>query len=134
MEVAATRPTRLLPLRIVAALLLLAKAVALTKSVALRHELLAEHSALSEKMLAVMIAITFVGAVALAFLAFARQRFGLWIFLFCAAAEMGLETWAGFAPLYVLRLPVAAALVFLTAARAWPELHGVGGRPAGRVT
>jgi hypothetical protein len=134
MEVAASRPTRLLPLRIVAALLLLAQALALTKSVVLRHELLAEHPALSQKMLAVTIAITFLGAVALVFLAFLRQRFGLWIVLFCAAAEMGLETWAGYAPLYVLRLPVAAALVFLTAARAWPELHGVAGRPAGRVS
>lgn len=125
MEVAVSRPGRLLPLRLVAALLLPLQALGLTRAVVGRNELLAAYPGLTQKMIAVMIALTFVGAVALAFLAFARQRFGLWIVLVCAAAELGLETWAGFSPLYLLRVPVAAALVFLAARRAWPELRGV---------
>lgn len=124
MEVAVSRPKRLLPLRLVAALLLPLQALGITKAVADRFGLLADYPGLTQKMIAVMIALTFVGAVALAFLAFARQRFGLWIVLVCAAAELALETWAGFPPHYLARIPVAAALVFLAARRAWPELRG----------
>ena len=125
MEVAVSRPTRLLPLRIVAALLLLAKTLGITNAVAMRHELLAEYPGLHQKLLAMMIAVTFVGAVALVFLGFFRQRFGLWIVLACAAVELALEAWVGFSPLYLLRIPIAAALVFFTAQRAWPELRGL---------
>jgi hypothetical protein len=125
MEVAASRPTRLLPLRIVAALLFLAKSVALTKIVTDRHELLAAYPGLNQKLLATMIAVTFIGAVALVFLGFFRQRFGLWIVLACAAVELAIETWAGFPPVYLLRIPIAAVLVFFTAQRAWPELRGL---------
>lgn len=125
MEVAVSRPTRLLPLRLVAALLFLAKFAGIAKAIVSRHELLADYPALNQKLLATMIAVTFFGAVALVFLAFFRQRFGLWIVLACAAAELALETWAGFAPLYLLRLPIAAALVYFTAQRAWPELRGL---------
>lgn len=125
MEVAVSRPTRLLPLRLVAALLFLAKSAAITKAVVSRNELLVEYPALSQKLLAIMIAVTFFGAVAVIFLAFFRQRFGLWIVLACAAVELALETWVGFSPLYLLRLPIAAALLFVTAHRAWPELRGL---------
>lgn len=123
MEAAASRPGRLRPLRIVAAFLLGLTALGLAHAVADRYELLAAYPGLTQKSLAVMIALTFVGSVALAFLAFARQRFGLWIVLACAAAELALETWAGFPPHYLVRVPLAAALVFLAARRAWPELR-----------
>jgi len=125
MEVAVSRPTRLLPLRLVAALLFLAQFAAIAELVVTRHELLADYPALSQKLLATMIAVTFFGAVALIFLAFLRQRFGLWIVLASAAIELALETWVGFSPLYLLRLPVAAAIVFVLAHRAWPELRGL---------
>lgn len=125
MEVAALRPTRLLPLRLVAALLLLASGLGITKAVVDRNELLAVYPGLTQKLIATMIALTFVGAVALAFLAFLRQRFGLWIVLACAASELALETWAGFSPVYLARIPIAAGLVFLAAHRAWPELRGL---------
>lgn len=123
MEAAISRPTRLLPLRLVAALLLVMAGVEMTTSVLDRHELLAQYPGLSQKLLATRIALTFGGALALAFLAYWRQRFGLWIVLGCAAGELAIETWAGFSPLYLLRIPVAAALVFLAARRAWPELR-----------
>lgn len=125
MGVAASRPKRLLPLRIVAALLLLAGAWGLIRTIADRYELLAGHPALTEKMIAVMIVLTFVGSLALVFLAFFRQRFGLWFVLACAAIELALETWVGFDPLYLLRIPIAAALVYATAWRAWPDLRGL---------
>jgi len=125
MEVAVSRPTRLLPLRLVAALLFIAQFAGIAQAVVSRHELLVDYPALNQKLLATMIAVTFFGAVALIFLAFFRQRFGLWIVLVCAAAELALETWVGFPPLYLLRIPIAAALVFFTAKRAWPELRRI---------
>lgn len=132
MEVAASRPKRLLPLRIVAALLLLASVWGLIRTIADRFELLAGHPALTEKMIAVMIVLTFVGSLALVFLAFLRQKFGLWFVLGCAAIELALETWVGFDPLYLLRIPIAAALVYATAWHAWPNLRGPGpAEPAG---
>lgn len=124
MEHAAPRSGRLRPLRVVAAFLLCLTALGLVHAVADRYELLAAYPGLTQKTLAVMIALTFVGAVALSFLAFARQRFGLWIVLGCAAAELALETWAGFPLHYLVRVPLAAALVFFAARRAWPELRG----------
>jgi hypothetical protein len=125
MEVAASRPTRLLPLRCVAALLLLAQAAWIVHAAVDRHELIARQPALTPKMLATSIALTFVGSVALAFLAFARQRFGLWVLLGCAAGEFVLELAAGFPALHVLRVPVAAALSAWAAHRAWPELRAL---------
>jgi|GEM_PF-3443523 len=125
MEGAITRPTHLLPLRVVAALLLVAAILEGTAIVLERHDLLAQYPALSPKLLATRIALIFFGALALAFLAFWRQRFGLWMVLACAAAELAIETWAGFSPLYLLRIPVGAASVFVTARYAWPELRGL---------
>lgn len=123
MEAAAARPTRLAPLRVVAGVVLAAQAFGIAKVVADRHELLSAYPALTQKLIATMIAVTFVGALALAFLAFWRQRFGLWIVLACAAAELAIETWSGFSPVHLVRIPVAAALVFLAARHAWPELR-----------
>jgi hypothetical protein len=125
MEVAGGRPQRLLPLRIVAALLLIADGFGIARIVADRHELLAQHPAASQKLLATLIAVSFFGAVALAFLAFWRQRFGLWIVLAATAIQLALETWAGFSPLWLSRLPASAAIVFLLARRAWPDLRRV---------
>jgi hypothetical protein len=125
MEIVTTRSKRLLPLRIAATAVLLASGAGVFQVVAERHELLAAYPGLSEKVLATMITLTFLGSVALAFLAFLRQRFGLWIVLACAAIELALETWAGLSPLYLLRLPVAAALILAAAYHAWPELRRV---------
>lgn len=134
MEVAAPRPSRLLPLRIVAAVVLVVYAVDVTKTVAGRMELLAEHPALTQKMLATMIAVSFFGALAISFLAFWRQRFGLWFAMACGAIEFALEAWAGFSLLVLLRLPVAAAFVFLATRYAWPELRGLMDAPRGDGT
>jgi hypothetical protein len=123
MTAAGGRSERLLPLRLVAALLIAAQGWTLAWFVAERNELLVAHPTMTQKLLATMIALTFCGSVALAFLAFWRQRFGLWIALACAAAELALETWAAFSPLMLLRIPVATALVFRLASRAWPALR-----------
>ncbi len=125
MQASVVRPSRLLPLRVLAVLMLLALAFGAWQTIATRHEMLALHPALSQKLLATMVALILVGALALAFLAFWRQRFGLWIVLATGAAELAIETWAGFEPLYLLRIPAGAALLFLAARHAWPELRGL---------
>jgi hypothetical protein len=125
MEVAASRPTRLLPLRIVAALLLLAIDAGVVHAVADRHGILARFPSMTQKMLATTIALSFLGGVALVFLAFFRQRFGAWILLACAAGEVVVELRAGLPLLYVLRVVLAAALVAWAVRRAGPELRSV---------
>ncbi len=125
MEISAARPQRLLPLRIAAVLLLIASAYHFTQVAVGRYDLLAAYPALTEKLIATMLTFTFLGAVALAFLAFARQRFGLWIALACLGFEFAIETWAGFPLLRLVVVPLAAALLFVAARRAWPELQTI---------
>ncbi|MBL8863851.1 MAG: hypothetical protein JNK02_17815 [Planctomycetes bacterium] len=125
MEVAASRPTRLLPLRFVAALLFLAMAVGTARALVTRHELLAAHPALNPKLLATLVAAGLVGALGLVFLAWLRQRFALWAVLGCLAAQLAVEVWAGFAALQILQIPLAAAALVLAARRAWPDLRSL---------
>lgn len=123
MESTVTRPSRLIWLRVVAGLLILARSVRLGQAVSGREQMLVDYPGLTPRLLAILIAVAFVGIVALAFLAFARQRFGLWIVLVCGAVELALETWVGFSPVALIRIPVTTAVVFLTARMAWRELR-----------
>ncbi len=123
MESTATRPSRLIWLRVVAGLLIVARSVRLVHAISQREQMLLDNPGLSPRTLGMLLALSFVGMVALAFLAFARQRFGLWIVILCGAVELALETWVGFSPMALIRIPVTTALVFLTARMAWRELR-----------
>jgi len=123
METTVTRPSRLKWLRVVAGLLIVARSIRLVHAIVGREQMLVDYPGLNPRTLAMLLALSFIGMVALAFLAFARQRFGLWIVVLCAAVELALETWVGYSPLVMLRIPVTTALVFLTARMAWRELR-----------
>jgi hypothetical protein len=123
MENAVARPSRLIWLRIVAGLLIAARSVRLVHVVVDRQQMLADNPGLSPRLLGALLALSFIGVVALAFLAFARQRWALWIVVSSAAVELALEVWAGFSPVSLIRIPVTTALVFLTARMAWRELR-----------
>lgn len=123
MEGTVTRPSRLIWLRVVAGILIAARSVRLVHAVSTREQMLVDYPELNPRTLAMLLALSFIGMVALAFLAFGRQRFGLWIVLACGAVELALETWVGFSPIALIRIPVTTALVFLTARMAWRELR-----------
>jgi len=123
MQSTVARPSRLIWLRVVAGLLIAARCARLVHAVVDREQMLLDHPGLNPRLLAMLLALSFVGIVALAFLAFGRQRFGLWIVIACGAVELALETWVGFTPVALIRIPVTTALVFLTARMAWRELR-----------
>ena len=123
MERTVARPSRLIWLRVVAGLLIVARSVRMVHAILDREQMLVDNPGLSPRTLGMLLALSFVGMVALAFLAFGRQRFALWIVLACGAVELALETWVGFTPIALIRIPVTTALVFLTARMAWRELR-----------